>query len=512
MKIFCAIVLAALLLACDPEGADNSSETPPVIEDPLYQKQWWLKNTGQGGGTVGLDLNIEPVWQKGYFGQGMNVAVFDDAVDENHPDLKSSLAKVTKLVTPAGQQHQQPHGTPVVGIIADQHNGIGTRGVAPQAKIYFYDYGEPKPGRPNERQVPPTTDWVKALSQDAAKIAVYSNSWSHNSGGFYQRDTMKFHQAFDEGIKTGFQGKGSVYVFASGNALFYRLASDVLLAHPGVVAVAGVTKKGDPLTTRGVAIKQGYQHWVSAFSEDVLTTDFTDPVGSQGGYAQGNYHTFSGTSAAAPMVAGIVALIRQANKQLTYRDVKLILAETARRDPIKSATVTLTWQNTGKKYSDASSQYSYNQLVGFGLVDAAAAVNLATTWTTLPTLKTEPYPSPQNRYALPKDTEEEIEIVINNSSIRFIESIQLSMDLQATKTVNATMGITLIDPQGRNSVLSHHRNQLFGTLEGGSNPYVTAYHLYLGRNSANGTWKVKIKSTSDDVPAVEKVKIIIYGH
>jgi proprotein convertase subtilisin/kexin type 2 len=55
--------------------------------DPLYPYQWYLKNTGQGGGKPRLDLNVETAWALGYTGKNVTTAIMDDGVDYMHPDL-----------------------------------------------------------------------------------------------------------------------------------------------------------------------------------------------------------------------------------------------------------------------------------------------------------------------------------------------------------------------------------------------------------------------------------------
>ena len=81
----------------------------------------------------------------------------------------------------------------------------------------------------------------------------------------------------------------------------------------------------------------------------------------------------SGTSVSAPMVAGIVALMRQANRNLSWRDVKVILADSARKNDPKNKG----WGQSGMKYGSFDKYYHFNHLYGFGLVDAKAAVDLA---------------------------------------------------------------------------------------------------------------------------------------
>ena len=92
---------------------------------------------------------------------------------------------------------------------------------------------------------------------------------------------------------------------------------------------------------------------------------------------------FLGTSAAAPIVSGVAALMRSANPDLTWRDLKLILAASARKnDPTSSG-----WEDGAQQYPGSSSsgqRYHFNHQYGFGVVDAGAAVNMAKEWTNVP--------------------------------------------------------------------------------------------------------------------------------
>ena len=93
---------------------------------------------------------------------------------------------------------------------------------------------------------------------------------------------------------------------------------------------------------------------------------------------------FGGTSSAAPVVSGVAALVRSANPSLTWRDVKLILAASARQnDPANSG-----WEEGALEYGSETERYSYNPEYGFGVVDAKAAVDLAESWTNLPPMET----------------------------------------------------------------------------------------------------------------------------
>ena len=86
---------------------------------------------------------------------------------------------------------------------------------------------------------------------------------------------------------------------------------------------------------------------------------------------------FGGTSAAAPIVSGVAALVRAANADLTWRDVKLILAGSAR----KKDADTSGWEQGALEYGSTTERYWFNHEYGFGVVDAAAAVTLTDGWT-----------------------------------------------------------------------------------------------------------------------------------
>ena len=478
----------------------------PLSIDPLYKDQWYLKNTGQGGGKVGLDINVEPVWNQGYLGQDINIAITDDSIDENHPDLKDNIAQVKQLTSQPTNSCEESHGTPVASLAAARDNGIGTIGVAPRANIYFYDHSYLPHGQDREKYA--TLDKrLLALHEDAAKIAVYNNSWGYEHY-FYHPDKIKFHKAFDEGITKGFYGKGSLYVFGSGNTFVVDLGVDSMISHIGVVSVGGVNKEGGNHLTSGMGTIFGWQHWIAAPHDDLLTSDRTDNAAGRCGYDVGNQTRFGGTSGAAPLVSGVIALIRQANKNLTYRDVKLILAETARRDKLQ---VNNTWYPTGTKHTNPASQYHYNGWVGYGVVDAAAAVNLAKKWKPLPTQIIEEHSPATNNYSLQKDVSKEIVIPITGSAINFVELVQLSMDIHSNQSSPWNiMEIIIIDPNNREFKVAQDQ-RIFGPLDAGSNPFVTSFHLYLGKHSPNGTWKIKIKPSYDDPSAVQNVKLKVYG-
>ena len=288
--------------------------------DPLYGCQWGLDNTGQLQGTSGQDIRVEEAWAAGHLGAGVTVAVVDDGLHHPHEDLRPNVDTArnhdyTGLGEVAG--FFSDHGTPVAGIIAARDNGLGVRGVAPRATIYGF----------NLLRRFEETNRLHAATHEMATTAVYNNSWGWPEGPGLDSASDFWDLAVEHGISDGYGGKGVFYVWAGGNgALDGDNANfEEFLTHHGVTAVCAVNDLG----RRSVYSEEGANLWVCGPSSDgarrrpgITTTDIYNRYTT----------TFSGTSAAAPVVSGVAALVRGANPSLTWRDVKLILAASARKN------------------------------------------------------------------------------------------------------------------------------------------------------------------------------------
>ena len=147
---------------------------------------------------------------------------------------------------------------------------------------------------------------------------------------------------------------------------------------------------------RSAYSEQGANLWVCAPSSDssrnrngITTTDNHDFYLNDFGGTRSTTPIYingrSGTSAAAPIVSGVAALVRSANTHLTWRDVKLILAASARQNDEDNPG----WEDGALQYGSDTERYHFNHEYGFGVVDAKAAVDLAAGWTLVPTLGQE---------------------------------------------------------------------------------------------------------------------------
>ncbi len=357
------IQYTAFIQECE---AKTSSLDDPEVNDPLYSCQWHLNDAEDEG------INVESVWEEGIKGEGVTIAVVDYGMDYSQEDLKDNVDTALNHDYTGNNDIYSPlvhHGTHVAGIIAARDNSVGVRGVAPRATIYGYNALA-------EMSIETLTD---AMTRNSDVTAVSNNSWGFADGPWLTSASEVWREAVRTGITTGYDGKGTFYVFRAGDGHMMGDNSnlDEYVNHYAVTAVCAVNSNG----VRASYSEMGANLWVCAPSNDrptegpgVLTTEHSD-----------RYMTdFGGTSASTPMVSGVAALMREANPDLTWRDLKLILAASARKnDPENSG-----WKDGAQKYravSDAG-RYHFNHEYGFGAVDAEAAVNLAKKWTNAPPL------------------------------------------------------------------------------------------------------------------------------
>ena len=183
----------------------------------------------------------------------------------------------------------------------------------------------------------------------------------------YNTLTRVQRETLTEGITQGRNGKGIIFVFAAGNT--YSAGGDVnmegFMNTRFTISVGAVGKDGlhASYSTPGAAL------FVTAPGGDreSLTNFYTPYVVGSTSCHEGGW----GTSFACPVVSGVLALVLQANPQLTWRDVQGILASTSRMVFDDPGDDTVTMNSAGIAHSN---------FYGFGIVNAEAAVAAAETW------------------------------------------------------------------------------------------------------------------------------------
>jgi subtilisin family serine protease len=327
--------------------------------DPLFNPQQWnLYNYGQFYSKPDVDLNVYEAWLYSR-GENVTIALIDDGFDLGHEDFTGAFVGGYNVIY--GTNDIKPdnayefHGTLCAGLIGARRNSVGIVGTAPESKLYGVKLlltdrnGNPLPLY--------TTDIVKAfiLAQNADVI---NCSW----GTYNVADNVR--HAIEKVARYGRDGKGIPIVFASGNdgmPQYYWEKDESALE--SVIAVGAVTNLGEHPWYSNYG---PYLDFVAPSGGGTLAIATTDLQGSWG-LAKGYYghpdYTFAndmtgfnGTSAAAPQIAGVIALMLARDPKLTRDEIVHILKITA------------------KKVGDIPYYHGRNDYFGYGLVDAKAAL------------------------------------------------------------------------------------------------------------------------------------------
>lgn len=451
-------------------------------EDPLYPYQWHLKNTGEVRGTVaGNDINVEPVWPSYRGSADQILCIVDDGLEIAHADLAANI--VPGLSWDFVRQQADPtsgdHGTACGGVAAARgFNGIGVRGVAPEAGLCGHRIID---GRAKQDAVE-----AEAESMGRDRIGAYSNSWGpYDDGQRIEAPRKLTAAAMTQGISDGRGGKGVLYVWAGGNGLTAGDNSnyDGYANWRYTIAVGASTSAGK----QSYYSERGANLCVNAPSsggtdKGIATVDRTGPIGyNKEGVQEGNFadldftNDFGGTSSACPAVAGVCALVLQANPNLGWRDVKQILMTTASKNDPADADWTTN-----------AAGYHVNHKYGFGRVDAAAAVEAAAAWTNLaPEVASEGTASP--RLAIPTGGQEVSSTITLTRGI-VIESVEVYFTADHGNW--GDLSVVLTSPSGTSSVLAEKHDTSRSSSR--YNEWRFGSERYLGEMSA-GDWTLTVR-------------------
>lgn len=495
----------------------NSVQKRAIPDDPLFPDQWHLFNTGQNGGQPGEDANVTDVWDS-YRGRGVNIAIVDDGLEHSHPDLAANYDPSISFDFIGNDPDPSPspifavgddHGTAVAGVAAAQgFNMLGVTGVAPDAilgglRLISGEFGN----QVNDMIV------ARALSFRNDAIDIYNNSWGPaDSGSLADRTVLGgplTMAALENAVRNGRGGLGNIFVFAAGNGLLNQdnINYDSLANSRFVIAVTAVDNNGQ----QSFYAEPGAAILVAAHSAGLtagITT--TDRVGDQGynfvdTAADGDplldldyTSQFGGTSSAAPLVSGVIALMLEANPNLTYRDVQHILVETARvNDPTD-----VDWMLNG-------AGYFVNHKYGFGVIDAEAAVAAAENWTTVnPEISvstgviTVGLPIPDNNVtgvSSTVDVNSDVDLNIEHIEVRFTAPHTYSGDLE----------VVLTSPSGTRSILAEQR--IVAGAPGAYDNWSFSTVRHWGE-SINGEWTITVRDlVTGDVGTFDSYELIFYG-
>lgn len=459
------------------------------FSDPLYDKQWYFNRGARGG----YDMNVGAVWKMGITGKNVVLTILDDGVQADHPDLIRNYDKKASYDINSGDDNPTPqdngenkHGTRCAGEIAaeagNEYCGVGVAYNASIGGVRMLDGT--------------VTDDVEAqaLSLNPNYVDVYSASWGPDDNGkTVDGPGHLAAQAFVNGVRNGRKGRGSIFVWASGNGGKKQdnCNCDGYTNSIYTLSISSATQRGQKpwyLEECSSTLATTYSSGTPTKDENIVTADqsneYADAIkeGRKPNPSKFCTQVHTGTSASAPIAAGIVALALEANPNLTWRDMQHIVVQSSRYEPLK--------HESGWTMNAVGRWVSHK--FGYGLMDAEAMVKTALRWKQIP---------PQVICRTPVDTKErviqdDLIVTMNTSAcagtenaVNYLEHVQAKISLKFQPRGN--LRITLISPSGTPShlLMSRPRDTDEDTFD--KWPFMT---VHFWEEKPQGTWKIVIRN------------------
>lgn len=455
--------------------------------DPLFNKQFPLKNTGQFNGISGNDIRIFNFWNTLKLGENVPVAVISDGCFYEHEDLKDNFDlnhSWNYYSWENDPKHNQTYrGTQLASIISSKSNNICTVGVAPNSTFSCLNIDNENKTRSNI---------LDALSRDNRYFRVKL------LGTVEKCKNVCRHEEFDEELHdilmradpgVNFVAPAGADAFRGGDTNFFPLNRD-----PRVIVVSDLTHRNahSSWSNRGTSILVNAPVGGSSSFDSIMypsspslshtdkkgCTDDTDPVGAGAAY-----------------VAGVVALMVQTNPSLTWRDIQYMLAITSsKNNPNHHSWVT------------NKAGYHYSHFYGFGTIAADWLHQMCKEWKKIPDqVNSQGYVETNENVPTMHKGSLDIKIDVN-SKIIFIEYVQIQVNIDVKDASLLRMKLT--SPSGTTMFFkatsisddSPHSIVLTYTIRG-----------FLGESAA-GSWMLHIVSDSIGSESLLKnVKLDVFG-
>ena len=524
----------------DNDGVLDGLQLDGSKGDSLFANQWHIRSTGELSSpypasttVVGNDLNLMDIYHTymGYnHGNNIVIQVVDTGVTSTHEDLVDNMNltlsrnSVTFAMGDPVEVDESSHGTMCAGIIAARaFNGKGVRGIAPFVKIAGSNWLS------NSYISELEEAWTK--NDPEGKIVLASNSWGTSGASTYEfyEDYMKYaseNLRIVEGVV-----KGKLFIKSAGNGRTKKHDAGLSYAssNPYVITVAALRSNN----THTSYSSEGSSILVSGYSgnyfndsatigttfiperaslRENMTVDYekncytrksdgactmpTWPEDTELSYTYG----MNGTSAAAPTVAGSLALVLEACPTLPWRDVKYLIVKTA-----------IQVDNTNDTWVTNAAGLHHSIDYGFGLINPSAMISLCTTnYTLLPESSTfTATVTPESSISIPDNDITGISYSFNIAQTKKIE--WLAITLTSDHTNPANLAIYLTSPTGTKSRLMRGDNS-------GGTGYTMEPGFRFGSvafmdEQSSGLWTVEIVDiVSGDTGKLQDVTFEVFGH
>ncbi|GAB1605210.1 proprotein convertase subtilisin/kexin type 4-like isoform X1 [Argonauta hians] len=471
-----------------------------AFTDTLWNEEWYLRNTISKRDSAGL--NVIPCWAQNITGNGVKVTIVDDGLEWKHDDLRENYDPNASSDMNDHDNDPSPrydptnenrHGTRCAGEVAMvANNNICGVGVAFNAKIGGIRMLDG-----------PITDSLEAqsLGFNHKYIDIYSSSWGPlDNGKTVEYPGVLTQKAMTKAIKEGRGGKGVLYAWASGNGGHKDNCNcDGYAASIYTITISSVTSSLSApfyVESCAAALATTFSGGISLVGNKVVTADLHNLCTDQ----------HSGTSASAPMAAGIFALLLEANPNLTWRDVQHLIIWTS----------SPSGMSNGKGWKKNAAGFWSHTHFGFGLLNALELVNAARPY------KWKTVPEQHMCTATTSDFDGDlvsggkVSILVSTdgcegtpSEVKYLEHVIVKLDISHSN--RGYLNIDVISPSGTKINLLHKR-EYDDSRKGFKNwPFMTT-HAW-GEDPL-GTWKVIVTDTSHNMNVsgkVNNITLILYG-
>eukprot|EP00092_Neocalanus_flemingeri_P034915 GFUD01037990.1.p1 GENE.GFUD01037990.1~~GFUD01037990.1.p1 ORF type:complete len:1243 (+),score=296.02 GFUD01037990.1:82-3810(+) len=477
---------------------------PNKITDPLFKDQWFLNH----GARDGSDMNVLGAWKLGYTGKNVVVTILDDGIQYNHPDLKQNYdPHASKDINdndddPMPQDNgDNKHGTRCAGEVAavayNEYCGVGVAYNASIGGVRMLD------GMVNDAVE------ARSLSLNPSHIDIYSASWGpEDDGKTVDGPGPLAKQAFINGITSGRGGKGSIFVWASGNGGH----------HTDNCNCDGYTNSIFTLSISS-ATQGGFKPWYLEECSSTLATTYSSGTPGQDASITTvdqdarlrsdkictSAHT--GTSASAPLAAGVCALALEANRNLTWRDIQHVVIYTANSKPLM--------QESGWEKNAVGRLFSHK--FGYGLLDAEQLVKLAAKWKEVPKQHICETRVETVNKLLTKATNMKMNVSLITdgcdnmlSKVRYLEHVQARISVKYFP--RGSLKIILKSPRGTKSFLLFPRpkDRVASSFEDW--PFLS---VHFWGEDPTGEWQLEISNAGPNQASADGIlkhwQLVLYG-
>jgi len=463
--------------------------------DPMWGMEWFLNSEDAGPfERYEYNINIQPAWDKGYNGSGVVVCVIDDGLEKDHADLSGNYDPLASYDMQDDDGDPSPryasnepnrHGTRCAGEIASaRNNSVCGVGVAFDSKIGGIRILDGPVTRIMES---------KALGFNVDYVDIFSASWGPPDNG-KSMDGPKgiTSDVLEAAMKNGRGGKGTIYVWAGGNGgKNDDCNADGYQTMRWSVSISAVGLNGDTPYYAEPCASALASTFSSGFVHSIATTDIHGECTKK----------HSGTSAAAPIAAGILALVLQANPDLHWRDVQHVVVRAAVPDKL--------FHHEGWVRNAANRATHTN--FGYGIIDTDRAVEIAKNWTNVgPDHRCQSPKLTYNR-AITAHADITIEIPFDgchntNNEVKSMEHVYLQITMKTPR--RGDMSIDMISPSGTEMRLISTRQ--YDTDVVGFVDWRLMTVFLFGENP-DGIWTVKIKNHGKYIAELENMFLDVFG-